>query len=89
MPLYGSAVVPNGLTFLIMGGEDYRNQIYSDKVYQYTADGTWKEMPMTLSEAKKYFTAMTVPSSPLQDVKPWFNIVLDILTAIFKKPQVP
>ena len=66
MPLYGAAVVPNGLTFLIMGGEDYRNQIYSDRVYRYTVDGKWREEPaLTLSEAKKYFTAMTVPSSRL------------------------
>ena len=95
MPLYGAAVVPNGLTFLIMGGEDFSKQIYSDKVYRYTAEGTWREMPaLTLSEAKKYFTAMTVPSSRRldhhqEDVTHWLNIVLNFLTAIFKKPPVP
>ena len=86
MPTYGAAVVLNGLTFLIMGGEDFRNQIYSDRVYQYTAEGTWRELPMKLSEAKKYFTGMSVRSSPLdhhqQKVTDWF-------TAIFKRPQVP
>ena len=58
-------------------------------------DGTWRETPaLTLSEAKKYFTAMTVPSSRRldlhqEDVTHWLNIVLNILTAIFKKPPVP
>ena len=59
MELDGAAVVPFETTFLIIGGQ-YR---YSDKVYRYTTEGNWEEMPMKLSEGKFEVTAMIVPSS--------------------------
>ena len=60
MPLAYAAVVPFEETFLIIGG----SYPYSDKVYKYTREGDWQEMPsMKLSEAKSDVTAMIVPSS--------------------------
>lgn len=61
VPLEYAAVVPYGTTFLIIGGNIDTG--YSDKVYQYTTDGKWKETSMKLSEAKSSVTAMIVPSS--------------------------
>ena len=62
-PLAFAAVIPFDSTFLIIGGYN-GNGVYSDKVYKYTAEGEWQEMPsMKLSEAKSELTAMMVPSS--------------------------
>ena len=62
MPLTLAAVVPFGTTFLIIGG--YSGPNYSEKVYQYTTEGQWLEMPsMKLSEAKQEIVAMVIPSS--------------------------
>ena len=59
--LSGAAVVPFEETFLIIGGVGNN---WSDKVYKYTREGEWQEMPsMKLSEAKKGVAAMIVPSS--------------------------
>ena len=60
MKLWFATVVPFETTFLIIGGGDP----YSDKVYHYTTEGDWEEMPhMQLSEGKSDHTAMIVPSS--------------------------
>ena len=56
--LEGAAVVPFETTFLIIGGSS------SDKVFHYTTEGDWEEMPhLQLSEGKNSLTAMIVPSS--------------------------
>ena len=65
MALDSAAVVPFEETFLIIGGYDGTNEVFSSKVYKYTtAEGDWQEMPsMKLSEPKQSVTAMIVPSS--------------------------
>ena len=61
--LDGAAIVPYKTTFVIIGGYDNTNYVFSDKVYRYTTDGTWTEMTVHLSEGKHSLTAMSVPSS--------------------------
>ena len=63
MSLERAAVVPFETTFLILGGT-WNLPGYSDKVFHYTTEGNWEEMPhLQLSEAKFGVTAMIVPSS--------------------------
>jgi len=59
--------VPFDTTFLIIGGNKYITEAEefgkNDKVYKYTTEGEWEEMPIKLSEEKYVTTAIIVPSS--------------------------
>ena len=63
LPLSAAAVVPFETTFLIIGGSKSSDYKYTDKVYKYTAEGDWHEMPIKLTEVKGYTTAMIVHPS--------------------------
>ena len=65
VPLSRGAVVPFQTTFLVIGGQSSTTD-RSNKVFHYTPDGNWEEMPhLQLGEPKSSVVAMTVSSSQL------------------------
>ena len=65
VPLAYGAVLPFETTFLVIGGKSSYSG-YSDKVFHYTPNGNWEEMPhLQLGEPKSSVVATTVTSSQL------------------------